>query len=68
MAKRYQREAIIIRISKKNRQHNGQKKKYKGTNNDIKGKAIPVMFPFREKVPCKFNIFYCGHKFNQAYL
>jgi hypothetical protein len=26
--------AIIIRISKKNRQHNGQKKKYKGTNNE----------------------------------
>ena len=25
--------AISIRISKKNRQHNGQKKKYKGTNN-----------------------------------
>ena len=25
---------IIIRISKKNRQHNGQKKKYKGTNNN----------------------------------
>jgi len=29
---RYQREAIRIRISKKNRQHNGQKKKYKRTN------------------------------------
>ena len=26
--------AIRIRKSKKNRQHNGQKKKYKGTNND----------------------------------
>jgi hypothetical protein len=26
--------AIIIRISKKNRQHSGQKKKYKRTNND----------------------------------
>jgi hypothetical protein len=26
--------AIIIHISKKNRQHNGQKKKYKRTNND----------------------------------
>ena len=25
---------IRIRISKKNRQHNGQKKKYKRTNND----------------------------------
>jgi hypothetical protein len=26
---------IRIRISKKNRQHNGQKKKYKGTNNNL---------------------------------
>ena len=26
---------IRIRISKKNRQHNGQKKKYKSTNNDL---------------------------------
>jgi len=26
---------IIIQISKENRQHNGQKKKYKGTNNDL---------------------------------
>ena len=25
---------IIIRLSKKNRQHNGQKKKYRRTNND----------------------------------
>jgi hypothetical protein len=28
--------AIRIRISKKNRQHNGQKKKYNRTNNDQK--------------------------------
>ena len=27
--------AIIIRISKNNRQHNGQKKKYKRTNNNL---------------------------------
>ena len=27
--------AIRIRISRKNRQHNGQKKKYKRTNNDL---------------------------------
>jgi hypothetical protein len=27
--------AIRVRISKKNRQHNGQKKKYKRTNNDL---------------------------------
>jgi len=28
------KRAIRIRISKKNKQHNGQKKKYKKTNND----------------------------------
>ena len=33
MAKRYQREVIRIRISKKNQQHNGQKKKVQ--NNDL---------------------------------
>jgi hypothetical protein len=27
--------AIIIRILKKNRKHNGQKKKYQRTNNDL---------------------------------
>ena len=38
---RYQEEfedtkgVIRIRIPKKNRQHNGQKKKYKRTNNDL---------------------------------
>ena len=32
--------AIRIRISKKNRQHNGQKKKYKRTNNNQQN--IPV--------------------------
>ena len=33
---RYQREVIRIRISKKDRQHNGEKKKiYKRTNNDL---------------------------------
>jgi hypothetical protein len=30
-----QKGVIRIRISKKNRQHNGQKKKYKRTNNDL---------------------------------
>ena len=30
------KEVIRICISKKNRQHNGQKKKYKRTNNDLK--------------------------------
>jgi hypothetical protein len=29
------KEVIGIRNSKKNRQHNGQKKKYKRTNNDL---------------------------------
>jgi hypothetical protein len=32
---RYQREVIRICISKKNRQHNGQKKKYKRANNNL---------------------------------
>ena len=32
--------AIRIRISKKNRQHNGQKKKYKRTNNDLQNTHI----------------------------
>jgi hypothetical protein len=39
---RYQREVIRIRISKKNRQHNGQKKKYKRTNNDLQSKHIKL--------------------------
>ena len=29
------KEVIRIRVSKKNRQHNGQKKKYQRTNNDL---------------------------------
>ena len=33
---------IRIRISKKNRQHNGQKKKYKGTNNDLQSIHIKL--------------------------
>jgi hypothetical protein len=31
----YTKGVIRIRISKKNRQHNGQKKKYKRTNSDL---------------------------------
>jgi hypothetical protein len=31
--------AFIIRISKKNRQHNGQKKKYKRTSSDLQNIA-----------------------------
>jgi hypothetical protein len=33
---------IRIRISKKNRQHNGQKKKDKGTNNDLQNIHIKL--------------------------
>jgi hypothetical protein len=32
----------IIRISKKNRRHNGQKKKYKWTNNDLQNIHIKL--------------------------
>ena len=34
--------AIRISISKKNRQHNGQKKKYKRTNNDLQNIHIEL--------------------------
>jgi hypothetical protein len=34
--------AIIIRISKQNRQHNGQKKKYKRINNDLQNIHIKL--------------------------
>jgi hypothetical protein len=33
---------IRIRISKRNRQHNGQKKKYKRTNNDLQNIHIKL--------------------------
>jgi hypothetical protein len=33
---------ISIRISKKNRQHNGQQKKYKRTNNDLQNIHIKL--------------------------
>ena len=33
---------IRTRISKKNRQHNGQKKKYKQTNNDLQNIHIKL--------------------------
>ena len=33
---------IRILISKKNRRHNGQKKKYKRTNNDLQNKHIKL--------------------------
>jgi hypothetical protein len=40
---RYQREVIRIRKSKKNKQNNDQKKKYKRTNNDLQNVHIKVM-------------------------
>jgi hypothetical protein len=46
--RRYQEEfedtkgIIRIRISKKNRQHNGQKKKYKRTNSDLQNIYIKL--------------------------
>jgi hypothetical protein len=36
------KRVIRIRISKKNRQHNGQKKKYKTTNNDLQNIHIEL--------------------------
>jgi hypothetical protein len=36
------KEVIRIRISKKNRQHNDQKKKYKRTNNDLQNTHIKL--------------------------
>ena len=39
---------IIIRISKKNRQHNGQNKKYKRTNNDLQNIQIKLKIELRE--------------------
>ena len=36
------KEVIRIRIPKKNRQHNGQKKKYKRTNNDLQNINITL--------------------------
>jgi hypothetical protein len=38
----YTKGVIRIRISKKNRQHNGQKKKYKRTNNDLQNIHIKL--------------------------
>jgi hypothetical protein len=40
--------AIRIRISKKNRQHNGQKKKYKRTNNDQQYIHIELKIEYHE--------------------
>ena len=39
---KYIKGEIRIRILKKNRQHNGQKKKYKRTNNDLQNIHIKL--------------------------
>jgi hypothetical protein len=39
---------IRIRISKKNRQHNGQKKRYKRTNNDLQNIHIKLKIELDE--------------------
>jgi hypothetical protein len=39
---------IRICISKKNRQHNGQKKKYNGTNNDLQNIHIKLKIEYHE--------------------
>ena len=39
---RVSKVVIRIRISKKDRQHNGQKKKYKRTNNDLQNVHIKL--------------------------
>jgi hypothetical protein len=53
--------AIRIPISKKNRQHNGQKKKYKRTNNDLQNIITDNMStfksPFRHKYGESSNAF-----------
>jgi hypothetical protein len=46
---RYQREVIRIPNSKKNRQHNGQKKKYKRTNNDLQNIHIKQKIEYELK-------------------
>ena len=45
--------AIRIHISKKNRQHNDQKKKYKRTNNDLQNIHIELKIEYKYK--CMFN-------------
>jgi len=41
---------IRIRISKKNRQHNGQKKRYKRTNNDLQNINIIYFYTVDIKI------------------
>ena len=44
--------AIRIRISKKNTQHNGQKKKYKRTNNDLQNIHIKLKIKQQSLTHC----------------
>jgi hypothetical protein len=46
--RRYQRGNQNPYISKKNRQHNGQKKKYKKTNNDLQNIHIKLKIELHE--------------------
>jgi len=58
---------IIICISKKNRQHNGQKKKYKRTNNDTKythkTKDRVTRTPLKTGGELRFSILFEMNKF-----
>jgi hypothetical protein len=57
---------IIIRISKKNIQHNGQKKRYKRTNNDLQNIHIKLKIEnnlCETKLVSRFMVIYylkCG--------
>ena len=44
---------IRIRISMKNRQHNGQKKKYKRGNNDLQYMKIDNAIEYIKSVKCR---------------
>jgi len=47
---------IRIRISKKNRQHNGQKKKYKRTNNDLQNIHIKLKLKTGGELRCSGRV------------
>ena len=64
MDKRYQREVIRIRKSKKNKQHNGQKKKYKRTNNDLQNIHIKLNSVVDSKP--KLNIYLLHQWYSQV--
>jgi hypothetical protein len=52
--------AIRIRISKKNRQHTGQKKKYKRTNNDLQNNIISTVVLCYHNLHSQFHTVYTG--------